>query len=125
MTKLLPSTTLENFLEEVGRNNADHGFNEYDSIPDEYKSYYLTTKLHLIDSETAEAGDEIRSGHGVSERYYREDGKPEGFLAELADVVIRAFGVAYEVGLSDEFLDALVEKHEYNKSREFRHGRDF
>lgn len=118
-------TDLREFIDDVGRNNGDHGFNEYYNVPDEYKMYYLMTKLHLIDSETCEAGDEIRGGHTINEIYYREDGKPEGFLPELADVVIRALGIAYELNLADELHDAIIEKHEFNKSRPHKHGREF
>lgn len=46
--------------------------------------------------------------------------KPEGFGPELADIVIRVLETAQENGI--ELLDELLEKMEYNESREIRHG---
>lgn len=46
--------------------------------------------------------------------------KPDGFWIELADVIIRILDLAGAYGIDMESL--IKEKHEYNKTRPFRHG---
>ncbi len=46
--------------------------------------------------------------------------KPEGELIELADVVIRIMD--YVGGMGWDLESAIYAKHEYNKTRAFRHG---
>lgn len=49
--------------------------------------------------------------------------KPEGFGVELADAVIRIADLAYLTGID---LEALIrEKHQYNATRPYKHGRKF
>lgn len=79
-------------------------------------------KLALIHSEVSEALEEYRNGQ--MELYfpskYDDNPKPEGFGVELADAVIRIYDLCGYLGID---LDSLVElKHEYNKSRPYRHG---
>jgi NTP pyrophosphatase (non-canonical NTP hydrolase) len=50
-------------------------------------------------------------------------GKPEGFPVELADAVIRLFGLAYEAGI--DLPAAIEEKLAYNATRPFKHGKQF
>lgn len=50
------------------------------------------------------------------------DGKPEGFLHELADVWIRMADTIGAYGLTVSFLDALDRKLRYNETRPYRHG---
>ena len=47
---------------------------------------------------------------------------PDGVLAELADVVIRIFDYAGRLDKAKEFTNVLLEKHEYNKTRPYKHG---
>lgn len=77
-------------------------------------------KLALIHSEISEALEEYRDGQ-LDHTYYREsDGKPEGFAVELADAIIRIFDLAEWLGFDmDEYVRL---KHDFNKSRPFRHG---
>lgn len=51
---------------------------------------------------------------------YQKDGKLKGIPSELADVVIRVMDMCEHYGIN---LDkAIREKHEYNKTRPYKHG---
>lgn len=110
----------------------------------------IAEKLALIHEEVSEALGEIRSGRdplevyfvdkkgvlGVagkeySEQQYNSEGlplcKPEGFLTELGDAVIRSGDLAYLVGDEEGtyLADAIEIKHEFNRTRPYKHGRKF
>ena len=64
--------------------------------------------------------EEYRNGHGATEIYFSDSGKPEGIPTELADVIIRVLDYCGYAGID---IDAAIsQKHEYNKSRPYRHG---
>jgi hypothetical protein len=78
----------------------------------------VAAKLALIHSETSEALEELRNGRLKS--WEGENGKPEGFPVELADIVIRCLDLAGQLGFVLE--DEIAKKHAYNESRPYRHG---
>lgn len=90
-----------------------HGFNDNE----------IDRELLLVISEITEAQEELRNGKAVDEKYYREDGKPEGFLVELADAVIRIMHMCgkYKLPLGA----AIIEKMMFNNTRPFKHGKEF
>lgn len=95
--------------------------------------------LCLIHSEISEACEEVRAGRPLDKTlvtefldsrtakcrlHDRSDGpelKPFGFPIELADAVIRIADLCGELGIDLE--EAIRVKHEYNKTRPYRHGK--
>ena len=64
--------------------------------------------------------EEYRNGRLPTEVYTGNNGKPEGIPIELADVIIRVLDYCGYAGID---IDAAIsQKHEYNKSRPYRHG---
>lgn len=74
--------------------------------------------LALIHSEVSEATEDVRTRR--MDPTTREDGKPEGFPSELADIAIRLFDVAGALGI--DLDEAIVAKMRFNETRTHRHG---
>jgi hypothetical protein len=85
----------------------------------------IPEKLMLMVSELGEALEFYRNdnqGAGIQEAviYPPLSDKPDGFWIELADTIIRILDLA---GAYDIDMEQLVKlKHEFNKTRPFRHG---
>jgi len=106
----------------------------------------IAEKLALVHEEISEMLGEIRSGRAPLEIYFVDTKgnlgakgkeypeqqydkfghpqlKPEGFLVEGADAIIRLADLTYLVGGSDQLVEARDVKHEYNATRPYKHGR--
>lgn len=78
------------------------------------------TLLAPCHSELSEVLEEIRKLHEVNETYYSDSGKMKRVPSELADVVIRNMDICEYYSIDFEAI--LLEKHEYNKKRQIKHG---
>lgn len=78
----------------------------------------MSEAITNIHAEISEAWECYRAGEMAFTT--ADNGKPEGFWVEIADTIIRCLDLcdAYQVDI--EHIMAL--KHEFNKSRPFRHG---
>jgi NTP pyrophosphatase (non-canonical NTP hydrolase) len=80
----------------------------------------IAERLCLIHSEISEALEAERERmpyHCVVH------GKPEGLGPELADAIIRILDLTCFLGLDMEKI--IREKHEYNLTRNYKHGKAF
>ena len=95
----------------VHANAVDHGFLA-EPINDE-------AELSLIISEVCEAQEALRNGNPESPNI-------PGFSCgeeELADMMMR--GMSYAEGKGWNVAGAIVAKHEFNKTRPYKHGKEF
>ena len=101
--------TLEMLTEIIHQNAKDKGFwNDKKSTGD---------IIALMHTELSEAFEEYRNNKPL---HYIENGKPEGFAVELADVIIRILDWAGHEKIDMEKI--ILEKHKYNATRPFMHG---
>ena len=108
--------TIRQEQREAYRIAVDHGF-----MTEDHGVHTVIMHLGLIMSEAAEAIEEIRKNADPTHHYYREDGKPEGFGAELADIVIHTLMLAEHHGL--DMASLIPEKSRFNATRPFMHNK--
>lgn len=122
--------SINEYCEDAYNTGVDHGWYE-NGMPN------VGERLALIHSEVSEALEFYRDGRDISEMishkqdplysrmpvevFVREDGKPDGFWVEIADVVIRCFDMAGAYGV--DFESILKRKMEFNKGRQHKHGK--
>ena len=85
--------------------------------PKDPQTYTILAKLALMHSEVSEAVEAARSRNYI---LYLVGKKPEGFVVEMADALIRGLHICGQLGLDIE--GAFRAKMEYNHGRPFRHG---
>ena len=128
---------LTEFAKEVHQNAVDHGWWE--------KEVSFGEVVALCHSEISEALEQYRQGmplvyniciknglpcigaecvhfddFTLSCSKQQETDKPEGVAVELADCILRILDYCGKEGIDIEKI--LLDKHEYNKSRPYRHG---
>jgi NTP pyrophosphatase (non-canonical NTP hydrolase) len=88
----------------------------------EDKMLYLASHVALMHSELSEASECLRDNQ--LDQYKGLSGKPEGFVVELGDAIIRIMQLCDNLDLDLE--KAIVDKMAFNKTRQHRHdGRIF
>jgi len=116
---------VRNIAENAYANAKTKGFHSNaDGTP---KERNIGEALALIHSEVSEALEEIRKNPDPLHIYNREaDGKPEGFMVELADAVIRIGDLAGSFEGGGAILAACIEeKMAFNAKRPHMHGKEF
>lgn len=73
--------------------------------------------IALCHSELSEALEAYREGQPPE---WDNHGKPDGTAVEMIDCVIRIFDYLAKEGIDIERI--MLEKHEYNKTRPYKHG---
>lgn len=102
--------TINEIAKEIHENAVEHGWWDGGKRP-------IPEVIALCHSELSEALEAYRKDEPLC--WYR-DGKPDGIAIEMVDCVIRIFDYLASEDLDVEYLIAI--KNKYNKERSYRHG---
>lgn len=102
-------TILQNDCHEAAREAG--WWSEYDEMPEQYRKYFLAAKRDLMHTELSEATEGSRKNQMDDHLPHRKMEE-----VELADTIIRIMDYAGQ--LKYDLASAIVEKMQYNKSRE-------
>jgi NTP pyrophosphatase (non-canonical NTP hydrolase) len=116
----MPVDSINGMAQEAFDNAAAHGFHDRDGASELPPTPEM---LMLIVSEAAEALEEDRKGFLFPYIRYREDGKPEGFGPELADIVIRVGHLAASKGI--DLANMVKQVQVFNRTRPHKHGKKY
>lgn len=127
---------LEVIAEKIHQNAIDHGFwprrlklkystdTEVEYLDEiDYKARNKGEMIALMHSELSEMLEAVR---GSTEKYQLPDQHCEAFTSEeieAADLIIRMLDYAYAFKL--RLPEAILAKHEFNKSRPMKHNKAF
>lgn len=132
---------LNELAKEVHENAVSHGWwdkepsfgeiialchSELSEALEEYRAGRTPTKIHFTGSKCKESGgfcvpdaqDECPNNPQECGAY--KIGKPEGIDIELADCILRILDYCGHAGIDID--EAIALKHEYNKTRPYKHG---
>jgi hypothetical protein len=104
---------LKEFQSDIYQNAANKGFWENDGVPESTKK---AEKICLMHSELSEALEAVRKP--VMDKYCPNYTAEE---VEFADCFIRMLDYCEKYGI--RLLDAAEAKHEFNKTRPYKHGK--
>lgn len=104
-------TTLNDFSNVCHEASLRGGWwTEYFDMPEQYRPYWLATKIGLVHSEVSEAFEGLRKGKKDDHLTHRS-----ALEVELADALIRIFDLAGAMEL--DLQGAVLEKMQYNARR--------
>lgn len=107
------SMSINELTKDIHDNAVEHGWWESERSFGEI--------IALCHSELSEALEADRAGEPLI--WHKESGKPEGAAVEMIDCIIRILDWCGHAGVDVEAV--LMEKHEYNKTRPYKHGKNY